>query len=78
MWQDDAAVNNVQFSCDGNDRIGSWYYSKSTEWGSWDNWRYCGLNEAVCGIQTRVEPYQGKYSADDVSLTEVALYCCQL
>ncbi|KAL4217960.1 Vitelline membrane outer layer protein 1 [Mactra antiquata] len=45
-------------------------------WGTWSNWtESCDANEAICGIQTKVEQVQG--SDDDTALNDVVFYCCE-
>ena len=46
-------------------------------WGQFGRWsESCPPESAVCGIQTKIEPKQGKAS-DDTALNDVKLYCCK-
>jgi len=71
---DDAAVTNVQFHCTDGSKTNEWR-GTSQDWGDWQDWKYCSKNQAVCGIQTQVEPNQGSYR-DDSALNGIILSCC--
>ena len=45
--------------------------------GSWGEWAQCSNGEYVCGIQQKVEPYQGGNS-DDTAVNGVRIRCCPL
>ena len=71
--KDDAAVTNVQFKCTDGSTFGDWS-GDELDWGSWEAWKYCPKNQVVCGIQTQVEPSQGR--KDDTALNGIKLTCC--
>lgn len=51
----------------------------NASWGDWNaqqGWGWwCPAGQAVCGVQTRVEPYGGS-GYDDTSLNGIRLLCC--
>nr|XP_045590237.1 vitelline membrane outer layer protein 1 homolog [Procambarus clarkii] len=70
---DDTAVNDIKFTCT--------HYPEEVlsgggeTWGEWGDWASCPPDTAVCGIQTKVEPYLG-VSGDDTALNDVRFFCC--
>ena len=72
---DDVAVSNVEFSCTNNQLLPDWNVATVENWGSYGEWRSCGTNQAVCGIQTRIE---GTGAADQSALNDMKLFCCDI
>ncbi|CAM4663401.1 unnamed protein product [Leuciscus chuanchicus] len=66
---DDTAANNINFKCSG----GQVLEGDSTDWGDWGNWSPTCEGKGICGIQTRVEPPQGR--GDDTALNDVRMFC---
>ncbi|KAG7167755.1 Vitelline membrane outer layer protein 1-like 2, partial [Homarus americanus] len=70
---DDTAVNDIKVTCT--------HYPEDVldgggeTWGVWGDWASCPDDSAVCGIQTKVEPYLGVVD-DDTALNDVRLFCC--
>jgi hypothetical protein len=77
--QDDTATNSVRFKCTDGKLIQA---GGSMPWGKWESHRTCPtkkilgmtITSAICGIQTRVEPKQGK--GDDTALNGANYACC--
>ena len=63
----------MQFKCTDDSYIGPWS-GDSLYWGDWKDWKSCLENQAVCGIQTQVEPDKGL--EDDTALNGIILSCC--
>ncbi|XP_069938497.1 uncharacterized protein [Cherax quadricarinatus] len=70
---DDTAVNDIRFTCTNNPEVVMSGGGES--WGVWGDWASCPNDTAVCGIQTKVEPYMG-LAVDDTSLNDVRFFCC--
>lgn len=73
--RDDTAANDMVLICansDGEQKT----MAKGQGWGSWRSDKRCPPRTAVCGLQTQVEPHQGK--RDDTALNNVDLMCCEL
>ncbi|XP_030645795.1 vitelline membrane outer layer protein 1 [Chanos chanos] len=67
---DDTAANNIRFRCSG----GSTLEGYGMSWGYWGEWSTECYNGGICGIQTKVEPPQGR--GDDSALNDVRFFCC--
>ncbi|XP_071535100.1 vitelline membrane outer layer protein 1-like [Panulirus ornatus] len=69
---DEVAATDIMFTCS--------HYPEDIltgggeTWGNWGDWASCPPDTAVCGVQTKVEPYQGV--SDDTSLNDVRVFCC--
>ena len=72
---DQVGVVNVDLKCTDNENLPHWYVATVTNWGSWDGWKNCAKNQAVCGIQTLVE---GTEAGDESALNDMNLFCCDI
>ncbi|KAK2850888.1 hypothetical protein Q5P01_007164 [Channa striata] len=70
-WGDDTGANNIKFNCS---RSGAELEGDGMEWGSWGNWSIKCPEDAICGLQTLLEPPQG--TGDDTALNDVRFFCC--
>jgi hypothetical protein len=76
---DDTATNSVRFKCTSGEVIQS---AGSMPWGKWQDYQICPnrkilghiIQTAICGIQTRIEPKQGR--GDDTALNGANYACC--
>uniref|UniRef100_A0A8B9QCN8 Vitelline membrane outer layer protein 1 homolog n=1 Tax=Apteryx owenii TaxID=8824 RepID=A0A8B9QCN8_APTOW len=68
---DDTAANALDFRCSQ----GHLLQGAGTPWGSWGAWSPPCAPGGICGLQTRVEPPQGR--GDDTALNNVRFFCCQ-
>jgi hypothetical protein len=70
---DDAQVTSATFKLKDN----SWLLPSPSNvtWGSWLASDQCQPGNAVCGMLTQVEPYQGA-GEDDTALTGAEFWCC--
>ncbi|MEE6505925.1 hypothetical protein FKM82_007391 [Ascaphus truei] len=66
---DDTAANNIKFKCSDQREL----EGTSTSWGTYGDWSQ-SCRYGICGIQTKVEPNQGK--GDDTALNDVQFFCC--
>ncbi|XP_067412489.1 vitelline membrane outer layer protein 1-like [Emydura macquarii macquarii] len=67
---DDTAADDIHFKCSD----GTWMFGGGPYWGTANpqkNWCSSG---AICGIQTKVQTYQGR--GDDTALNDVKFFCC--
>ena len=70
---DDTSANAVRlFSANGN----TVQPAAHTSWGSWRSAVYCPAGTAICGLNTRIEAYQGSVW-DDTALNGIAVACCR-
>lgn len=72
---DDTAVGDMKVICTNypeNEIEG-----EGEEWGFWGPWAECPPDTAVCGLQTRLEPYKGVMD-DDTALNDIRVFCCPL
>ncbi|KAK2850882.1 hypothetical protein Q5P01_007158 [Channa striata] len=65
-WGDDTGANNIKFKCS---RSGAELEGDGMKWGSWGNWSLKCPEDAICGLQTLLEPPQG--TGDDSALNDV-------
>lgn len=69
---DDTAADNIAFRCtNGSEQV----IGHDAQYGTWSNLQMCPTDTAICGIQTRVESYQGSTS-DDTALNDAKFTCC--
>ncbi|XP_062861110.1 vitelline membrane outer layer protein 1 homolog [Trichomycterus rosablanca] len=68
---DNTAVNNIRFLCTGNQEL----VGNGRSWGTWGSWSKACPGKGICGIQTKVQEYQGSH--DDTALNDVHFYCCK-
>ncbi|XP_042863969.1 vitelline membrane outer layer protein 1 homolog [Penaeus japonicus] len=72
---DDTAVDDVKVICTNypeDEMVGG-----GENWGAWGPWAECPPDTAVCGLQTRLEPYMGVMD-DDTALNDIRVFCCPL
>lgn len=55
---DDTATNNVRFYCSDLSDPNDYIEGDGMFYGDWSDTRNCYAGQAICGIQTQVEPYQ--------------------
>jgi len=72
---DDTATNNARFFCSSLPNPNDYIEGDGMSWGDWSQAQHCYGGQAICGIQTQVEPYRD--SGDDTMLNNVRLECCQ-
>ncbi|OXA51709.1 vitelline membrane outer layer protein 1 [Folsomia candida] len=73
---DDTATDNLRILCN-YPNLGIPEQTKEGDglnFGSWTDARRCLSNQAVCALQTQVEPYQG--DSDDTAMNNVRMECC--
>ncbi|XP_027013405.1 vitelline membrane outer layer protein 1-like [Tachysurus fulvidraco] len=70
IFGDDTAANNVRFRCSSNPTL----EGRGMTWGEYGEWSSDCRNGGICGIQTKMELYQG--GLDDSSLNDVRFHCC--
>nr|UST29508.1 vitelline membrane outer layer like protein 1 precursor [Haliclona caerulea] len=75
---DDTAANNYNFLCQHSQHASHTFplNGDGMSWGSWSTRRDCPSGSYICGIQTQVEPKQGR--GDDTALNDAKFYCCRL
>ncbi|KAK3577442.1 hypothetical protein CHS0354_032293 [Potamilus streckersoni] len=81
---DDTAADYIKFMCrDFDSSLHQRELSRPPghgPWGAYGDWsQSCPLNSAICGIQTKVEPFQGAgilFKADNTALNDVQFICC--
>ncbi|XP_067418822.1 vitelline membrane outer layer protein 1-like [Emydura macquarii macquarii] len=67
---DDTAANSIHFRCSD----GTWVFGGKLFWGTADAQNSRCSSGAICGIQTKVQTYQGR--GDDTALNDVKFFCC--
>ncbi|KAM3842171.1 vitelline membrane outer layer protein 1 homolog, partial [Diretmus argenteus] len=70
LFADDTAANNIRFRCSSNPTL----EGSGPEWGDYGVWSEDCSEGGICGIETKMEPYQ--FSLDDSTLNDVRFYCC--
>ncbi|XP_060756953.1 vitelline membrane outer layer protein 1-like [Neoarius graeffei] len=70
IFGDDTSANNIRFRCSSNPTL----EGRGMSWGDYGAWSEVCHNGGICGIQTKMESYQG--ALDDSSLNDVRFYCC--
>ncbi|KAK3515818.1 hypothetical protein QTP70_034070 [Hemibagrus guttatus] len=70
IFGDDTAANNIRFRCSSNPTL----EGRGMTWGEYGEWSSDCRNGGICGIQTKMELYQG--GLDDSSLNDVRFHCC--
>ncbi|XP_035263991.1 vitelline membrane outer layer protein 1 homolog [Anguilla anguilla] len=70
FFGDDTAANNIKFRCSSNPIL----EGPGLDWGEYGHWSQNCLGTGICGIETKMEPYQG--GLDDSSLNDVRFHCC--
>ncbi|XP_017573115.1 vitelline membrane outer layer protein 1-like [Pygocentrus nattereri] len=70
LFGDDTAANNIKFRCSSNPTL----EGRGTSWGEYGHWSAECTNGGICGIETKMESYQG--GLDDSSLNDVRFHCC--
>lgn len=73
---DDVMGTNMDGTCQGGQILDG---QGVNSWGAWSSWAYCPPEAAICGLQTKVHPFQGDLAwEDDVGLTDIKIICCQM
>ncbi|GGA02670.1 hypothetical protein [Okeania sp. KiyG1] len=70
---DDTGAVDAQFWCEDGTSLQTSY---QLDWGGWSSRQSCPPQSAICGIKTRVEPWQR--SGDDTALNDAIFICCSL
>ncbi|KAI5611947.1 vitelline membrane outer layer protein 1 [Silurus asotus] len=70
IFGDDTTANNIRFRCSSNPMV----EGRGMSWGEYGDWSDVCHNGGICGIQTKMELYQG--ALDDSSLNNVRFHCC--
>ncbi|XP_053468173.1 vitelline membrane outer layer protein 1 [Ictalurus furcatus] len=70
IFGDDTTANNIRFRCSSNPTM----EGQGMAWGEYGEWSNNCHNGGICGIQTKMELYQG--ILDDSSLNDVRFHCC--
>ncbi|VDI40618.1 Hypothetical predicted protein [Mytilus galloprovincialis] len=78
---DNTGANYVKFKCrsfkDGGSDSDLSYTPGYGPYGTYGEWSdACPDNSAICGIQTKIQSYQGG-GADDTALNDVKFFCCE-
>ncbi|XP_075061815.1 vitelline membrane outer layer protein 1 homolog [Mixophyes fleayi] len=68
---DDTAANNIKIQCSNGQTL----EAAGGPWGTYGSWSNACEYE-VCGIRTKVEPYQGE--GDDTAFNDLRMYCCDV
>ncbi|XP_030640791.1 vitelline membrane outer layer protein 1 homolog [Chanos chanos] len=70
LFGDDTSANNIRFRCSSNPTL----EGLGMNWGDYGHWSAECANGGICGIETKMEPYQ--YGLDDSTLNDVRFHCC--
>ncbi|KAJ8354469.1 hypothetical protein SKAU_G00220360 [Synaphobranchus kaupii] len=70
LFGDDTAANNIRFRCTSNPTL----EGPGMDWGEYGHWSRTCSGTGICGIETKMEPYQD--GLDDSSLNDVRFHCC--
>ncbi|XP_039177622.1 vitelline membrane outer layer protein 1-like [Crotalus tigris] len=69
---DDTAANNIKFTCQSKQVL----KGSSNNWGTYGPWSdFCKVG-AICGIQTKIEPWSTLPVSDNTGLNDVQFVCC--
>ncbi|KAJ7322455.1 hypothetical protein JRQ81_018742 [Phrynocephalus forsythii] len=69
---DNTAANNIKFHCDNGYSL----EQRGGPFGDYGQWSKICPKGAICGIQTKLQPYQGPFK-DDTGLNDVRFPCCE-
>lgn len=70
---DNTAANSIKFRCSS----GVTLEERGGPFGDYGQWSDICPRGVICGMQTKVQPYQGAFK-DDTSLNDVIFFCCDL
>ncbi|XP_062841821.1 vitelline membrane outer layer protein 1-like [Trichomycterus rosablanca] len=70
IFGDDTTANNIRFRCSTNPTL----EGRAMSWGEYGDWSADCREGGICGIQTKMELYQG--GLDDSALNDVRFHCC--
>ncbi|KYO26875.1 vitelline membrane outer layer 1-like protein [Alligator mississippiensis] len=68
---DDTAANGIKFRCTS----GAIIEGVGSTFGDYGGWSNTCIRGGICGIQTKLESYQGAF-VDDTALNDVRFFCC--
>jgi len=72
---DETATNNVRFICSNMEEPNNYIEGDGLNFGSWREAVRCPDRQALCGIQTQIQPDRGAL-LDDTAMNNLSAECC--